>query len=108
MLHVHFAGGGFLVGGGTLTPEEFTAQVLDYLNLAQDEVLILVACQTAARPEPGAEDSWSAASTLALVSERPVIAATADAFTTPDGKGRHHPRRRRRQRLPGPAQRPAG
>ena len=81
VLHVHFADGGFLVGGGTLTPEQFKEQVIDGLNLEPRQPLILVACQTAAAS--AAMGQGVAASELASLSDRPVIAATGDAFTTP-------------------------
>ncbi len=84
VLHVHFADGGFLAGGGTLTPEQFKEQLLDGLNLEPGQPLILVACQAAALP--AAMGQGVAASALASLSDRPVIAATGDAYTTPSAQ----------------------
>ncbi len=84
VLHVHSAKGKFLAGDEKLTPEQFKEQVLDNLDLVADQPLILVACQAAALPEtvgPGRP-----ASALASLTNRPVIAATGDAFTTPQGR----------------------
>jgi hypothetical protein len=84
VLHVHFANGGFLAGGGTLAPDEFKEQVLDRLGLEPHQPLIVVACQAAA--QPASTGTGLAATALATLTDRPVIAATGDAFTTPDAQ----------------------
>ena len=80
VLHVHFRSGAFAADGRRLTPQQFQDQVVDPLGLPPGQPLILVGCQTAAGAQtPG---SVPAVSALSMLSKRPVIGATADAFTT--------------------------
>ncbi|HEY2441836.1 MAG TPA: hypothetical protein VGI31_01750 [Streptosporangiaceae bacterium] len=83
VLHVHFGDGAFAVGGQMLTPSQFLSEVVDELGLPPGQPLILVACQTAAVAATGPR---RAASVLASLSGRAVIAATGEVFTTPNAQ----------------------
>ncbi len=80
VVHVHYHEGRFVVGGRQLTVEEFHREVVERLGLPAGEPLIVVACGLAA-------GAGQEASELALLAGRPVVAATADAFTLPSGPG---------------------
>ena len=84
VVHVHAdpVTGNLAVDGQLLTPEQFHQQVLVPLALPRGDLLVLVACGLGAA-RPWQEDA--AARMLAELGDRPVLAASQDAFTTPEG-----------------------
>ena len=85
VVHVHTdpVTGMLAAGGELLTAEEFYARVLVPLALEPGELLVMVACGVGAARAGQVE---AAAGVLARLGNRRVLAASADVFTTPDGR----------------------
>ncbi len=85
VVHVHVAprSGLLAVGGELLTAAEFHHRVLAGRGLVPGQVLVMVACGLGAA-RPGQAEAVAAE--LARLGDRPVVAASADVFTTADGQ----------------------